>query len=176
MLRALLAASVLLTAACASGAAGVRVDRFRGVYSTHFDGIPDLAGVCAVVSNRSERAHPWIRLRMDAFGERNGRPWQWKSHWLYPKPLQPGETVALWFENAPHAPQLEIRVDRIGRTPQLPRHGRTLKTTSTCSEASLERALKRLNADRKPQGVQVLPIVRRNHPAPVLEAEIADAQ
>jgi hypothetical protein len=140
------------------------------VYSTHFDGIPDQTGICAVISNRGRKPLNWVRLRLRSYGQVGRKPGRWRSKWLYRELLMPGQSVVVEFEHAPHAAQIEITIDGAG-TGTAPRQGRPLRKASTCSEGVLVREIQRLNADREPQGVQILPLVRRNHPE--IDAQIA---
>ena len=105
---------LLLICACAKPPS-VTLDSYRGVYSTHFDGIPDQAEICAVVTNRTDRPFTWARLRLRAYptyGEREGR---WTSEWVYRGPLEPGETKALRLVVPPVADQIELELRGAGR-------------------------------------------------------------
>ncbi len=163
-MRYALLASALLLSACASHPQGITLDRFRGVYSSHFDGIPDRSGICAVLQNHGSRDASWVRLTMQAFGAKGDRASRWTSHWLYAHPLRSGESVAVAFENAPHADQIDLRIDRVGRGAHLPRVGRPLLRSRTCNEGELRAALREAARGRQAQGVQLIPIVRRNDP------------
>ena len=159
-----LALLTLVSLACTvASPSAVTVDHFRGVYSTHFEGIPDQTGICAVISNRGREPVNWIRLRLRSWGDTGQKPGRWKSRWLYEGQLMPGQSVAVEFDNAPNSAQIEISVDRAGSGARVP-SGRPLRRVSACSEASLARTLLRINAGREAQNVQMLPIVRRNHP------------
>ena len=65
----------LAASACATPAP-VTLDLYRGVYSTHFDGVPDRAELCALLTNRASHSVDWVTLRLRAYptyGERTAR-------------------------------------------------------------------------------------------------------
>jgi hypothetical protein len=130
-----LLALLALFSSCAPGA--VRVERYRGAYSTHFEGIPDQAEICAVVRNRSEHAVEWLELRLHATSQLAQSPATWKSRWIYRGRIEAGESVALRFQNAPMADQLVVALVRFGRDDRAPQSGRPLAQTGECSAESL---------------------------------------
>jgi hypothetical protein len=135
----------------------VDLDRFRGVYTTHFEGIPDRTAVCAVVTNRSGTVVDWLRLRLESHSRLGEEPGKWVSYWLWEGRLDPGRSVTLQLEDPPMADQVRLELRSSGRgSPR--RAGRTARRISRCSEAALQARL------QKPGG-QVLPIVRRNEGA-----------
>ncbi len=134
-----LLALLVLLGSCASGA--VRLERYRGAYSTHFEGIPDQAEVCAVVRNRSARPIDWLELRLRSTSQLADTPRTWKSTWIHQGRIEPGEAIALRFENPPMADELELAVVRAGRGDRAPRNGRPLRVTGECSDESLRAAL-----------------------------------
>jgi len=162
----------LLVCACASSP-GVRLERYRGVYSTHFDGIPDQTRICAVITNAGPLPVSWLRLRLQAFSQLGEVPGQWTSYWLYPKPLAPGQTIAVEFRDPPSADQIELKLSSAGDGDP-PRRGRTLHRTRACSEAVLQQELKRERAERSGTEIQLVSIERRNDPS--RELEVAQAE
>ncbi|MFQ5515354.1 MAG: hypothetical protein ACE5FG_13095 [Myxococcota bacterium] len=160
MPRALLAALVL-SCACAMPQAPLTLDRVRGVYRSHFGGIPDSTGICAVLSNRSERPIAWVRLRLRSYGVSPSKRWRWTSSWLYDGAIPPGQSVALLFEDPPHAQQIEIRIDRFGRGGGRPHPARPLRAVASCSEPNLRSVLADAAEGREATQVQLVPIVRR---------------
>ena len=60
------------SSSCATGA--VRLERYRGAYSTHFEGIPDQAEICAVLRNRSARPVEASRVVHDSMFATLGHP------------------------------------------------------------------------------------------------------
>lgn len=144
-----------LLASCATGA--VRLERYRGAYSTHFEGIPDQAEICAVVRNRSARPVEWVELRLRSTSQLADAPKAWKSTWIHQGRIEPGETVALRFENPPMADEIELEVVRVGRDGRTPRNARPLRVTAECSEESLRAALLAELEDREAPHIEVRP-------------------
>jgi len=139
MRRAPLAFALLALLSCASGA--VRLERYRGAYSTHFDDIPDQSEICAVVRNASGRAVEWVELRLESSSQLAAAPGEWHTSWVYRGRIEPGERVALGFEFAPMADELEVRIARVGRDPRVPQNGRPLRRIETCSDEALRGVL-----------------------------------
>lgn len=160
MRRAPLALALLALSACASGA--VRLERYRGAYSTHFDGIPDQSEICAVVRNKSGRAVEWIELRLDSKSHLAANPVEWSSTWLYRGRIEPGERVALRFEHAPMADEIEVRVARIGRDDRAPLNGRPLSEAEECSDEALRAALDASLEAREVTDAEVRAAARRS--------------
>jgi len=154
----------LLASSCAT-TSDVHLDSYRGVYSTHFDGIPDQMAICARVTNQSSETLRWIRLELRAFSELGEVPGRWTSGWLYPRPLRPGESVALRFENPPTADQIELKVSGSGKG-SAPHKGRPLRRSHSCSEALLQGRLKSASGERSAASVKYFSVLRRNDPAP----------
>jgi hypothetical protein len=69
------------------------------------------------------------------------RPAPTRSSWVYRGPIAPGERVALRFEHAPMADELEISVARVGTGPRAPRNARPLRRVEECSEDGLRALL-----------------------------------
>ena len=161
-------ALVLLTLGCATNP--VMLERYRGVYSTHFDGIPDQAGVCAVISNRGTSGVDWVRLRMRVYTNFGDVPGRWTSSWLYRGRLEPGQSIAVELRNPPTAEGLEIEVIRSGHGSG-PSRGRSVRSTPECSEAWLRAELSRRLASRTAAGVRVLPMDRHEESAELLLAQ-----
>ncbi len=153
----------LLVCACATSP-GVRLERYRGVYSTHFDVIPDETRICAVITNAGPLPVAWVRLRLEAFSQLGEVPGRWTSYWLYPKPVASGQTIAVEFREAPSADQIKLSLSRVGDGSP-PRRGRPLRRTRACSEAALQQKLKRERAERSIAEIQLVAIERRNDPA-----------
>ncbi len=155
---------LLLICACATGPS-VTLDFYRGVYATHFDGIPDQAEICAVVTNRTDRPVSWARLRLRAYptyGEREGR---WTSGWVYRGRLDPGERKAVRLVVPPVADQIELELRGAGRG-EGPLSNRTAVEAEECTEAFLQRQLIEAREGRTAPGMALYPIVRRNDPSP----------
>ena len=155
---------LLLVCACATPPS-VTLDFYRGVYSTHFDGIPDQAEICAVVTNRTERPVSWTRLRLRAhptYGEREGR---WTSGWAYRGGLAPGETKVLRLVVPPVADQIELEVRGSGRG-HGPSSARSVVEAKECSEAFLQQPLRAAREGRTAPGMALYPILRLNDPSP----------
>jgi hypothetical protein len=160
-------ALALLALGCASPRA-VTLDGYRGVYSTHFEDIPDQTGICAVITNHGDRPLGWVRLKLRAFSYLGEVPGQWTSYWLYAQPLAAGETIVVEFEDPPSTDQIELSVNRWGDG-QPPRRGRPLHRSSSCSEAGLQRKLESRRGGLSTVGARMLPVLRRNDPSPDVE-------
>ena len=145
--------ALLALCSCASGA--VRLERYRGAYSTHFEGIPDQAEVCAVVSNRSARPIEWVELRLRSTSQLADTPATRKSTWVYPGHIEPGEHVALRFEHPPMADEIELSVARVGRDKRVPKNGRPLRIAGECSDEALRVALLAELENRAAPGMEV---------------------
>jgi hypothetical protein len=148
-----LLALLALLSSCATGA--VRLERYRGAYSTHFEGIPDQAEVCAVVRNRSTRPVEWVELRLLSTSQLADSPATWKSTWVYRGRIEPGQRIALRFENPPMADEIELAVARVGRDKRVPRNGRPLHVVGECSEQALRAALLAELEDRAAPDMEV---------------------
>ncbi len=131
--------ALLVLCSCAPGA--VNLERVRGAYSTHFEQIPDQSEICAVVRNQSARPVEWVELRMRSTSNLADAPATWKSSWVYRGHLEPGQRVALRFENPPMADEIELDVVRVGNGPRVPRNARPLHIVGECSEEALRSAL-----------------------------------
>jgi len=145
--------ALLALCSCATGA--VRLERYRGAYSTHFEGIPDQAQVCAVVRNRSARPIEWVELRLLSTSQLADSPATWKSTWVYRGRIEPDQRVALRFENPPVADEIELAVARIGRNERAPRNGRPLRLAGECSEEALRVELLGELEDREAPDMEV---------------------
>jgi hypothetical protein len=140
--------------ACAGPRPPVDLDRFRGVYTTHFEGIPNRAAVCAVVTNRGAGRVDWVRLRLESHSRLGDEPGRWVSYWIWRGRLDPGRSVALQLEDPPMADQ--IRLDLRSAGPGTPRvSGRPVRPIRDCSETALRVRL-------LGPGDQALSVVRRN--------------
>jgi hypothetical protein len=163
MRRAPLAFALLALSACASGA--VRLERYRGAYSTHFDGIPDQSEICAVVRNKSGRPVEWLELRLESSSQLAAAPVESRSSWVYRGRIEPGERVALRFEHAPMADRIDVRIARTGRDARAPLNGRPLRRTEACSDQSLRAALDAGPEARETTDAEIHP-ARRERPDP----------
>jgi hypothetical protein len=160
-MRALLVL-VLLLWGCASSPP-VSLDHYRGVYTTHFDGIPDQSRICAVITNRGAVPLQWVRLRLRAYSQVGKRRSSWRSNWLYPRPIEVGETVALELVDPPVVDEFELKVVRSGRSPAA-RPGRPLRRSADCSESALTAALEDEFESRVAPGVEIRPMARAGDP------------
>jgi hypothetical protein len=137
---ALACALLALLLGCAS--TDVRLERYRGAYSTHFEGIPDQAEACALVRNASARPIEWLELRMKSKSRfATGPQHPQKSTWVYRGHVAPGGVVALRFVHPPVADELEVRVSRTGGDRLGPREGRPLERVEECSDDALRAVL-----------------------------------
>ncbi len=164
MRRAPLLLALLALSSCATGA--VRLERYRGAYSTHFEGIPDQAEICAVLRNRSARPVAWVELRLLSTSQLADSPRNWKSNWIHQGRIEPGESVSLRFENPPMADQIELEVVRVGRDERAPRNGRPLRISAECSEDSLRAALLAELEDREAADMEVRSAAQLTSDAP----------
>ena len=164
MRRAPLLLALLALSSCATGA--VRLERYRGAYSTHFEGIPDQAEICAVLRNRSTRPVEWVELRLRSTSQLADAPTTWKSTWIHQGRIEPGETVSVRFENPPMADEIELEVVRVGRDARAPRSGRPLRIAAECSEDSLRTALLAELSDREAPDMEVRAAAQRTPDAP----------
>jgi hypothetical protein len=162
-MRQPLAALAVALLACASSSP-VRLDRVQGVYTTHFDGVPDDAAVCAVVSNAGHVPLAWMRLRLRAYSTLGDEPARWSATWLLEAPLAPGEAVALELHHPPVADEIELRVLDAG-SGSPPRAVRLARRSESCSNTSLERVVAERAAGREAPGIAVHRIARRGAPA-----------
>jgi len=148
-----LLALLVLLGSCAGGA--VRLERYRGAYSTHFEGIPDQAEMCAVLRNRSTRPVEWVELRLHSTSRLAETPRTWKSSWVHQGRIEPGQTVSLRFENPPMADEIELEVVRTGHGARAPRSARPLRLTGECSETALRALLDASLEDREAPHIEV---------------------
>jgi len=156
--------ALLALSGCATGAVGL--ERYRGAYSTHFEGIPDQAEICAVVRNRTTRPVEWVELRLLSTSQLADSPVTWKSNWIYRGRIEPGERVALRFENAPMADELEVSVGRVGRDARVPKNGRPLRVAGECSDEALRVALIAELEDRAAPDMEVRAAEQRTPDGP----------
>ncbi|MBW2279368.1 MAG: hypothetical protein JRG76_12745 [Deltaproteobacteria bacterium] len=139
--------------ACASTT--VDLERVRGVYSTHFHGIPDSGRICAVISNRRGSPVDWVRLRLASRSGLAERPGRWRSAWLYRGRLEPGESVAVELDRPPVSDQIRLTVHGAGRG-RPTRTGRPAVEIPECSERALSAALERDAAAREAPGREIV--------------------
>ena len=155
--RPLALAVALLLCACAGPS--VRLDRYRGVYTTHFDGLPDSSRVCALLTHRGGAPVDWIRLRLRAFSPDDQSPSRATSLWIYEGSLAPGESVSVELANPPVAPEIELTLAGAG-SGHAPR-GRPLVRTPDCTRASLVAAARGSLLGRTAPGIRVQSVIRR---------------
>lgn len=147
-----LCAALLFCSACAPG--GVRLERYRAAYSTHFEGIPDQAEACAVVRNRRARAIEWLELRVRVRSH-FGADTPLQSKWVYRGRIEPGESVALRFLHPPVADEIEVWYARAGSDGPGPQNGRPLVLGKECSDAALRSALDAELRDRSAPAIEL---------------------
>ncbi len=132
----------------------VSLDRVRGVYTTHFDGIPDQSRVCAVLTNQGKAPIRWVRLKLrtwDAYRERRrGRT----SYWVYREPISPGASVAVELENPPIVSEIRLSVHQSGRGAGGPA-GRPARRSQQCSQAELIASARADSASRTAAGIEI---------------------
>jgi len=150
--------SALVLAACAS--APVTLDRVEGVYTTHFDGIPDQSRVCAVLTNRGSTLVGWVRLRMVAYGSSDERRSRLVSHWVLAKPLAPGQSVAVELLDPPVVREVELSVQRSGAGGRAP-VGRPVRRSDACDADAMLAAAQAEHAGRTASGIEVVGLVDR---------------
>lgn len=153
-LRTALACVALLCLSGCAWSSGVRVERYRAAYSTHFEGIPDQAEACAVVRNESERTLTWVELRLKVRSHFGGDV-PLRSKWLYRGSLAPGESVALRFLHPPAADEIQVSTARSGSSGSGPSNGRPLVTASECSDSSLRAAIGAELRERTASAIEV---------------------
>ncbi len=158
ILSVLSSACSLALTACAS--APVTLDRVEGVYTTHFDGIPDQSRVCAVLTNRGSTPVGWVRLRMVAYASSDERRSRLVSHWVLAEPLAAGQSAAVELLDPPVAREVELSVQRSGAGSKAP-VGRPLRRSETCDSEALLAAVQADHAGRTASGIEVVGVVDR---------------
>jgi hypothetical protein len=151
-------ALALVTLGCAAGA-GPRatLDGYRGAWTTHFGGVPDRAGICAVVTNRGATPIDWVRLRLRSFSSLGPEDGRWTSYWVLRETLMPGESAAFALENPPVADEIELDLRDEGSRATAAR-GRRAYRVGACNESALRAELDR---DASDVGVETHAAVRR---------------
>jgi hypothetical protein len=170
-MRVLLALGASALVGCASP---VTLDRYRGAFTTHFDGEPDRAQVCAIVTNHGDGAIDWIRLRLRSWSTLAPEPVRWTSLWVYRARLEPGESAALALVDPPVAEEIELDLRGAGTGVSAPR-GRLAAAAPACSDESLQAALGKGESGRTAEGRELHASARRGHPDDALVAEGAAA-
>jgi hypothetical protein len=135
MRLALLGATLLCVCSCA--AAPLRLERYRGAYSTHFEGIPDQAEACAVLHNRGSTPVEWVELRLTSQSALGDVRSELKSSWVYRARIEPGARIAVRFEHPPVGEEIRVRLVRAGAGGRPPHNGRPLRSAKDCSDESL---------------------------------------
>lgn len=128
--------------------AGIEVARLHGVYSTHFDGIPDQGRICAVLTNRRGRSVEWVLMTL---GSRSAEGGRWRTDWLYQGRLEPGASVAVELQRPPIGDRIGLRVRRSG-IGEVRATGRPAWPVERCSERSLVAAIEREDPTREAPG------------------------
>ncbi len=146
-------ALLLLAGIGVACATPVTLDDYRGLYTTHFDGIPDRALVCAVLTNRGERPVDWVRLRLVSSSSLGEQPGRWVSDWVWSGSLEPGGSVAIRLTDPPVAERMVLRVRGSGRDPK-PR-GRPSEPAAGCSIDSLRREARASQSERTAYGIEL---------------------
>lgn len=160
-MRLVLPLLALLALACASP--GVGLERYHGAYTTHFDGVPDQAAVCAVISNSGAEPVDWVRLRLRAYSHLGERPARWTSHWIWRGQLAPGGSAVIALVDPPVAEELELVIRASGRGEARGR-GRRVARASRCSEEQLVEQLGTELAQRTAAGIELHTAARRGDP------------
>ena len=142
-------------------APGVTLDGYRGLYTTHFDGIPDRALVCAVLTNRGARPVDWVRLRLISSSSLGEQPGRWRSDWVWSGSLEPGGSVAIRLIDPPVAEQMLLRVRGSGRD-RKPR-GRPSESAADCSIESLRSAAQASQSERTAYGIELHSALPHGH-------------
>ena len=160
-MRRVLPLLALVTAACASP--GVGLDRYHGAYTTHFDGVPDQAAVCAVIYNDGDQPVDWVRLRLRAYSHLGERPGRWTSRWLWRGRLAPGAYAVIALVDPPVAEELDLVIRASGRGEARGR-GRLVKRVVHCSGDHLAKQLGSRLAQRTAEGIELHTAARRGDP------------
>jgi len=147
-----LCAALALLCSCAS--TPLRLERYRGAYSTHFEGIPDRAEACAVVRNTGPAPIEWVELALVAKSRFLGVEHVQRSRWAYREPIAPGRVVALRFVYPPVADELEVSVERAGRGGAA-RAARPLVKAAECSDDALRATLAAAGHGHTAPGVEL---------------------
>jgi hypothetical protein len=147
-----LCAALVLLCSCAT--TPLRLERYRGVYSTHFEGIPDRAEACALVHNTGTTPVDWVELSLVATSRFDGAERAFRSRWLYRTAIAPGGAVALRFVHPPFADELEVTLARAGSgAPTRP--GRPLVAAAECSDEALRAVLAEQVRDHTAPGIEL---------------------
>jgi hypothetical protein len=152
-------AALLCLGALGCAQSAVSLDGYGGVYTTHFDGVPDTSRVCALLSNRGERAVDWVRLRLRTFSDYEGVHTRLSSSWVYAFPLAPGETIAVELIDPPVSPEIELRLRDAGHGRLPP--GRMVRASTQCGEQRLLESTLRRMESRTADGIEVHTLRRR---------------
>jgi len=138
----------------------VEIDRYRGLVATHFDGVPDRAEVCAVVTNRSDAEIEWVRLRLRSWSRFGEEPAAFTTHWVWRGRLAPNASVAIALPNPPVAEEIALDVRGSGVGERVPR-GRRVAEAAACSDDALARVVREGDAGRTASGIELRAALRR---------------
>jgi len=150
----------------------VEIDRYRGLVATHFDGVPDRAEVCAVVTNRSDEPIDWVRLRLRSWSRLGEEPGAWTTHWVWRGRLAPAASVAIALPDPPVAEEIALDVRASGAGERVPR-GRAAAVAPECSEASLQQVAQQRGNGRTASGIALRAALRRGDADAVVVAQSA---
>ena len=156
-LCSLMVVSVIGLVGCASTT--VSLDRYDGVYATHFDGIPDHSRICARITNRGEESVDWVHLRLRTQNEFEGTRDRRTSSWTYAQTLEPGQSVAVELAHPPVAAEAKLTLLGSGRGKHAP-PGRAVRTRAECTRDALVASTESDMAERSAHGIEVVPVRR----------------
>jgi hypothetical protein len=148
----------------------VEIDRYRGLVATHFDGVPDRAEVCAIVTNRGDAPIDWVRLRLRSWSRLGEEPAAWTTHWVWRGRLAPAESAAIALPNPPVAEEIALDVRENGAGERVPR-GRVASLAAECSEEALRRLAQSGGAGRTASGIELRAALRRGDAEAVVVAQ-----
>ena len=153
----------VLLVGCATSSP-VTLDHYAGVYTTHFEGIPDSTRICAVVTNRGDKPVSWVRLRLRAFPVFEERTHRVAASFVYSDGLAPGQSVALELLDPPVAPVLRLTLRGSGSGPAP--GGRALERSEECSQNALVADARDAAGARSASGIEVHAISTPDDEAP----------
>ncbi len=148
----------------------VELDRYRGLVATHFDGVPDRAEVCAIVTNRGDAPVGWVRLRLRSWSRLGEEPGAWTTHWIWRGHLAPAASAVIALPNPPVAEEiaLEVRASGVGARVA---PGRAALATSECSDDALQRMARADGTGRTASGIELRAALRRGDADAIVVAE-----
>ncbi len=150
----------------------VEIDRYRGLVATHFDGVPDRAEVCAIVTNHGDEPVDWVRLRLRSWSRLGDEPGAWTSHWVWRGHLAPASSVVLALPDPPVAEEIALDVRGSGAGERVP-PGRAATRAAECSDSALERLAAQADRGRTASGIELRAALRRGDADAVVVAQSA---